>query len=118
MALNERNNLEEVRRRHRRILEGKVKLIPAEEVYSELLAEEAPVKPKEVQREALKLPPDERLELAYSLIRSVDDEEETRETERLWLEEAERRYQDFLDGKVQEVPGEEAIRRIRAALGR
>ena len=38
------------------------------------------------------------------------------ELERLWAEEAERRYQDYLDGKVEEVPGEEAIRRIRATL--
>ncbi len=36
--------------------------------------------------------------------------------ERLWAEEAERRYQDFLDGKVEAVPGAEALRRIRAAI--
>jgi hypothetical protein len=36
------------------------------------------------------------------------------EFERLWAEEAERRYQDYLDGKEEAVPGEEAIRRIRA----
>ena len=36
------------------------------------------------------------------------------ELERLWAEEAERRYQDYLDGKEEAVPGEEAIRRIRA----
>ncbi len=40
----------------------------------------------------------------------------TPELERLWIEEAERRYQDYLDGKVEAVPGEEAIRRIRATL--
>jgi hypothetical protein len=38
------------------------------------------------------------------------------EIERLWVEEAERRYQDYLDGKEEAVPGEEAIRRARAAL--
>jgi len=36
------------------------------------------------------------------------------ELERLWAEEAERRYQDYLDGKEEAVPGEEVIRRIRA----
>jgi hypothetical protein len=36
------------------------------------------------------------------------------ELERLWAEEAERRYQDYLEGKEEAVPGEEAIRRIRA----
>jgi hypothetical protein len=35
---------------------------------------------------------------------------------RLWAEEAERRYQDYLDGKEEAVPGEEAIRRVRATL--
>jgi len=40
------------------------------------------------------------------------------ELERLWAEEAERRYQDYLDGKEEAVPGEEAIRRIRATLRR
>ncbi len=34
----------------------------------------------------------------------------------LWAEEAERRYQEYLDGKVEAVPGEEALKRIRAAL--
>lgn len=44
------------------------------------------------------------------------DEDEADRIERLWAEEAERRYQDLLDGKVKAVPGEEAIRRARAAL--
>jgi hypothetical protein len=38
------------------------------------------------------------------------------EIERLWAQEAERRYQEFLDGKVQAIPGQEALRRIRATL--
>lgn len=37
------------------------------------------------------------------------------ELERLWAEEAERRYQDYLDGKEEAVPGEEVIRRLRSA---
>jgi hypothetical protein len=40
----------------------------------------------------------------------------TPELERLWVEEAERRYQEILDGKVETISGEEAIRRARAAL--
>ena len=40
----------------------------------------------------------------------------TPELERLWIEEAERRYQEILDGKVETISGEEAIRRARAAL--
>lgn len=38
------------------------------------------------------------------------------EVEQLWAEEAERRYQEFLDGKVEAIPGEEALKRIRASL--
>jgi len=38
------------------------------------------------------------------------------ELERLWVEEAERRYQDYLDGKEETVPGLEVIRRLRATL--
>ena len=37
------------------------------------------------------------------------------ELEQLWAEEAEQRYQDYLDGKEEAVPGEEVIRRLRAA---
>jgi Putative addiction module component len=71
---------------------------------------------EDVKREALKLAGDQQLELAYSLIRNVGvDEDEEREIERLWVEEAERRYQDYLDGKVEAVSGEEAMQRIRAA---
>ena len=68
-----------------------------------------------LEHEALKLPGEERVELAYALFRSLN-EAEGREIEKLWLEESERRYQDYLDGKVEAVPGEEAIRRIRMAL--
>lgn len=68
----------------------------------------------DVKREALKLAGDEQLELAYRLIRNIGvDEEEGREIDRLWVEEAERRYREYLDGKMDAVPGEEAIRRIR-----
>lgn len=74
---------------------------------------------EDLVREARKLPLDEKKDLGYSLIRvdrEEEEEEEEREIERLWAEEAERRYQGYLDGKVEAVPGEEAIRRIRAAL--
>jgi hypothetical protein len=38
------------------------------------------------------------------------------EVVQLWAEEAERRYQEFLDGKVEAVPSKQALERIRAAL--
>jgi len=36
--------------------------------------------------------------------------------ERLWAEEAERRFQEIRDGSVQGIPAEEALARLRAAL--
>jgi putative addiction module component (TIGR02574 family) len=69
---------------------------------------------KELRHEALKLPSDEKVELAYALFRSLD-EAESREIKTLWLEEAERRYQEYLDGGGEAVSGEEGLRRIRAA---
>jgi hypothetical protein len=71
----------------------------------------------EIKRLALKLPADEQRELGRELIRNAGgDEDEENEIERLWVEEAERRLQDHLDGKIEAVPGEEAIRRIRASI--
>ena len=47
----------------------------------------------------------------------MDDEAEPDpEIERLWIEEAERRYQDYLEGKVQAIPAEEAMRELRESL--
>jgi GTP-binding protein HflX len=39
------------------------------------------------------------------------------EVERLWLEEADRRYQEYLEGKVQAIPAEEVMKRLRDSLG-
>jgi len=38
------------------------------------------------------------------------------EIQKLWAAEAKRRYHEYLEGKVELVPGEEAVRRARAAL--
>jgi hypothetical protein len=38
------------------------------------------------------------------------------EYQRLWVETAERRYQEILDGKVKTISAEEAIRLARAAI--
>jgi hypothetical protein len=38
------------------------------------------------------------------------------EYKRIWVEEAERRYQEILDGKVKTISAEEAVRRARAAI--
>jgi putative addiction module component (TIGR02574 family) len=68
---------------------------------------------EELESEALKLSYDERERLARALMLSLDSDPEV---VRLWVVEAERRYEDYLEGKSEAVSGEEALRRIRAAL--
>ncbi len=58
-----------------------------------------PLRIKKLEEEALRLPFRERAQLAEHLIQSLDEEEEP-EAERLWIEEAERRYREYKEGKV------------------
>jgi hypothetical protein len=74
---------------------------------------------EDLESEALRRSTDERAKLAYSLILSLDDEtaiETDPELRKLWAAEAKRRYREYLEGKVELIPGEEAVRRARAAL--
>lgn len=75
---------------------------------------------EELEAEALKLSNERRAELAHVLILSLDgidpDQEPVPEIRQAGAEEAERRYQDYLDGKTEPIPGEEAFRRVRASL--
>ena len=68
----------------------------------------------ELRRQALKLDPVVRAELARQLLESLDDLPEA-EIERLWLEEAERRRADVKAGKVTPIPMDEVFARARAA---
>lgn len=68
---------------------------------------------EDLKVEALKLSSDERERLAHELMLSLDSDPEV---VKLWVAEAERRYEDYLEGRAEAVPGEEALRRIRASL--
>ncbi|MGZ5434362.1 MAG: addiction module protein [Thermoanaerobaculia bacterium] len=68
---------------------------------------------EELAREALELDAVSRAELARTLVDSLEDLPEE-ELDRLWGEEAERRYDEFLAGRVQAYPAEEVFARIRA----
>jgi len=70
---------------------------------------------KKLDREAQKLAADDRIELAYSLFKSIDDEEDS-EYERLWMEEIERRCKEVEEGKAELIPGELVLTEIRAEL--
>ena len=70
---------------------------------------------KELTEEALRLPPDERVVLAESLLLTIDEEHD-RIVDEAIMAELERRLQDFREGKVKGIPAEEAFRRIREQL--
>jgi len=69
---------------------------------------------EELKREALRLDPSGRADLARELLESLDDLPES-EVERLWLEEAERRRVEVQSGSVTPVPMDEVFARARAA---
>ncbi len=74
-----------------------------------------PSKIKEIEEEALRLPSHERAQLAEHLIHSLDEVEDP-EAERLWIEEAERRYQEYKQGKVKAKPAGMVFKEARLKL--
>jgi hypothetical protein len=70
---------------------------------------------KECEAQALKLKPKERAALAMHLIASLDALNDS-ENERLWLEEAKRRYQEHKKGNIQSRSAEDVLKDARAAI--
>ncbi|HEY3135998.1 MAG TPA: addiction module protein [Blastocatellia bacterium] len=71
----------------------------------------------QVEADAMKLPPKERVRLAQRLASSLDDEIETG-VEALWFDEAERRLQELHTGNIEGIDSEEAFSKARKALDR
>lgn len=69
----------------------------------------------DLNRDSRKLSTDERVDLAYSLLKSIDDQKDP-ECERLWIEEVERRCREIDEGHVELIPGEQVLAEIRAKL--
>ncbi len=69
-----------------------------------------------LETEALKLSLTERAQLAEHLITSLDQLDDT-ENERLWVEEAERRYQEYKKGNIPARLAEDVLRDARAKMG-
>jgi putative addiction module component (TIGR02574 family) len=69
--------------------------------------------PKEIAAEALELPLAARAELASQLLDSLDELSED-ENDRLWAQEAERRYAEYKAGNVEAVTADEVFARLRA----
>jgi putative addiction module component (TIGR02574 family) len=71
----------------------------------------------EIAAEALALPSESRALLADRLVESLDAAEVNR-IDQLWATEAKRRRDEVRQGKVQTVPGDEGLARVRRSLGR
>lgn len=70
---------------------------------------------KQIETVALGLPESSRADLANSLLRSLDDATEDPAHEKVWAQEAARRYQDLRDNLESAVPAEEVFRKLHAA---
>lgn len=69
--------------------------------------------------DALQLPTQDRAALAQVLLHSLDAEsvDDPAEVRREWEAEIERRVDQVLTGRVEEIPAEEALARLRAKYG-
>lgn len=70
---------------------------------------------EELKREIRALPEAERADLVRALIDDLDPNSDP-DVEKLWLEEAERRYAQFLRGEVEAIPGDEVLAEARKRL--
>jgi putative addiction module component (TIGR02574 family) len=70
---------------------------------------------QEIEEKALKLPSTERALLAERLISSLEGEEDA-EAERLWINEAERRYREYKEGKVKARPAAQVFKEAFSKL--
>jgi hypothetical protein len=71
---------------------------------------------KDIERDIRSLTAEERIELLRSLIAELDAPGDVN-VEREWLQTAQYRYRELVEGKVQGVPGPLVFRRLRAKLG-
>ena len=70
---------------------------------------------KDIEIAAMQLPTAARSKLAASLLSTLDESEST-ETERIWVEEAERRYRAYRSGNARLTPAKKAIAEARSAI--
>jgi putative addiction module component (TIGR02574 family) len=74
-----------------------------------------PMTLQKIESEALNLDMHSRANLVGKLLLSLD-EPTVSEIEQLWLDEAERRLDDYRSGKAQGIPGNEVFNRAIAEL--
>lgn len=71
---------------------------------------------KEIEQEIRRLSAEEKTELMRTLIAELDAPADSN-VERAWLETAQRRYRELVEGKVAGVPGPLVFDRLRSRLG-
>ena len=68
----------------------------------------------EVEKSALQLSAEDRARLVVRLLSSLEESTESpEEIEKLWIAEAERRFQELRDGIVQGIPAKEVFAELR-----
>ena len=72
---------------------------------------------EQLAEQAMNLPGESRARLADLLVESLDADTLT-EIDQLWLSEAKRRRDEVRAGKVQTIPGDQALQRVRDSLRR
>ena len=72
---------------------------------------------EQISEEALSLPREARALLADRLVESLDPAEDG-SVKQLWAAEAIRRRDDVRSGRVQTIPGNEALARVRNSVAR
>jgi putative addiction module component (TIGR02574 family) len=70
---------------------------------------------KDVQADALRLSGKDRARLAEALLLSLDESADD-QAQKLWLDEAEKRYRAYKKGKTKAVPAQQAFRKARARI--
>ncbi len=71
----------------------------------------------EIEAQIRSLSREDKVELIRALIAELDGEPDI-DVERAWLEEAQRRYRDVVEGRVQPVPAERVFENLRSRLKR
>ena len=70
---------------------------------------------EELAKEAMSLPSELRAQLADLLVESLEGDD-IGEIQDAWIAEAKRRRDEVRSGKVETIPGEEALRRVRDSI--
>jgi putative addiction module component (TIGR02574 family) len=71
---------------------------------------------RKLEKQAQGLSPEERAQLAMALIERLDQGRDE-DVEELWLDEAERRLEEYRTGRIESIPANEVFEKIEKKLG-